>query len=196
MAISTLRRKRSRPVRFTGDFANSARKPASSSRARSARLRRLQRGARRELRFAAQLRELVPGADREAVVAAVDAVAHGAAELARDRSLVLDGEIGDAAPRIEPVGRREGRGRADVEAGPAGAAVVGARRHRAAVRAVVRIAPRKSHEPNSRETRLVCLPCQPSPAAIASGFSISGGGIDEHLHVAAGVARSASAPPP
>ena len=36
-----------------------------------------------------------------------------------------------------------------------------------------KIAPRNSHEPNSRETRLVCLPCQPSPAACASGFSIT-----------------------
>ena len=40
--------------------------------------------------------------------------------------------------------------------------------------AEVRIAPRNSHEPNSRETRFVCLPCQPRPAASPSGFSISG----------------------
>jgi hypothetical protein len=38
---------------------------------------------------------------------------------------------------------------------------------------VVKIAPRNSHEPNCRETRLVCLPCQPNPAAAASGFSIT-----------------------
>ena len=38
---------------------------------------------------------------------------------------------------------------------------------------VVKIEPRNSHEPNSRETRLVCLPCQPSPALAASGFSIT-----------------------
>ena len=42
------------------------------------------------------------------------------------------------------------------------------------ISAVVRIAPRNSHEPCSRETRLVCLPCQPRPAAAASGFSRSG----------------------
>ncbi len=36
------------------------------------------------------------------------------------------------------------------------------------------IAPRNSHEPNSRLTSTVCLPCQPIPAASASGFSISG----------------------
>ena len=48
------------------------------------------------------------------------------------------------------------------------------RRRRASSSAVVKIAPRKSHEPNSRLTRLVCLPCQPSPAASASGFSMTG----------------------
>ena len=37
MAISTLRTKRSRPMRLTGDLRNKARKPASSSRASSAR---------------------------------------------------------------------------------------------------------------------------------------------------------------
>ena len=36
IAISTLRMKRSRPMRLTGDFENNARKAASSSRARSA----------------------------------------------------------------------------------------------------------------------------------------------------------------
>ena len=107
IAISTLRTKRSRPMRLTGDLANSARKAASSSRARSASARRPQRVARGELRLAAGLRELVPRAHRQAIVAAVDAVAHRGAQLARDRALVLDGEIGDAAPRIEPVGRRE-----------------------------------------------------------------------------------------
>ena len=76
----------------------------------------------------AALRELVPRADGKAVVAAIDAVADRRAELERDRPLVLDGEVGDAAPRIEPVGRREGVGRADVEAGAAGAAMVVLRR--------------------------------------------------------------------
>ena len=39
---------------------------------------------------------------------------------------------------------------------------------------MVKIEPRNSQEPNSRLTRLVCLPCQPSPAFCASGFSITG----------------------
>jgi hypothetical protein len=38
---------------------------------------------------------------------------------------MLDGQIGDAAARIEPVGRGESRGRADIEAGAAIAAMVG-----------------------------------------------------------------------
>ena len=38
----------------------------------------------------------------------------------------------------------------------------------------MKIAPRNSQLPNSRETRTVCLPCQPRPAASASGFSITG----------------------
>ena len=54
------------------------------------------------------------------------------------------------------------------------------------IAASVKIAPRNSQEPKSRDTRLVCLPCQPSPAACASGFSITGGGVDEHLDLAAG----------
>jgi hypothetical protein len=39
---------------------------------------------------------------------------------------------------------------------------------------VVKIAPRKNQFPRSRPRRFVCLPCQPSPAAAASGFSITG----------------------
>ena len=42
------------------------------------------------------------------------------------------------------------------------------------IAAVVKIEPMNSHDPNSRDTRLVCLPCQPSPARAASGFSITG----------------------
>ena len=34
--------------------------------------------------------------------------------------------------------------------------------------------PMNSQEPNWRETRLVCLPCQPRPEACAKGFSSRG----------------------
>src|SRR6266852_1804857 len=89
---------------------------------------RMKRLARRELGLASLLRELVPRTHRQAIVAAVDAVAHRRAQLARDRALVLDRQVGDAAPRIEPVGRRKRRGRTDVEAGAADAAMIGLRR--------------------------------------------------------------------
>ena len=130
-------------------------------------------GARLQLRLARRLRELVPRADGEAIVAAVDAVADGLAELARDRALVLDGEIGDAAARIELVRRRKRVGRADVEAGAAGAAGIGLGRVR-----------RQRHPGDDRaeeqpgaefaadEIGVLALPAE--PAACASGFSISG----------------------
>ena len=96
--------------------------------------RRAQFVARGEFRLAAFLRELVPRTHGEAIVAAIDAVADALAEFVRDRPLVLDGEIGNAAPRIELVGRGKCRGRADIEAGVAGAAMIARRPRRAAVR--------------------------------------------------------------
>src|SRR5262249_17996734 len=69
---------------------------------------------RGEFALAAGLREFVPGAYRETIVATEDAIADRAAKLPRNRSLVLDGEVGDAAARIESVGRRKGGGRAHV----------------------------------------------------------------------------------
>ena len=47
------------------------------------------------------------------------------AQFARDRPGMLDREVGDAAARIELVRRREGLGRAGIEAGPARAAMIG-----------------------------------------------------------------------
>src|ERR1700730_982370 len=76
-----------------------------------------QRLARCEFGLAPGLSELVPRADREAIVAAIDAVADRLAEFARDRSLARDRQVGDAAPRIELVGRWKRRRWADVEAG-------------------------------------------------------------------------------
>jgi hypothetical protein len=77
-----------------------------------------------EGRLASHAGELVPRANSEAVVAAIDAIAHGAAEFTGDRALMLDGEVGNAAPRIETVGGGEGVGRTDVEAGAALAAMI------------------------------------------------------------------------
>ncbi len=64
-----------------------------------------------EGRFAGALRELVPGAGGETIVAAIDAIAEQRPQrLMNDRASCS--MIGDAAPRIEPVGRGESLGRA------------------------------------------------------------------------------------
>src|SRR6185312_6928786 len=77
-----------------------------------------------QFRFARDSREFVPWTDGEAVVAAEDAVAHRFAIRGRDMPFMLDGEVGDAGPRIELVGRDERIGRAHVEATAAGAAMI------------------------------------------------------------------------
>src|SRR5262249_67664 len=80
--------------------------------------------ARREFGLVTGLCVFVPRTHRETIVTAIDAIAHERTQLARDRTLVLDGEIGNAAPRIEPVGGRERRGRTDIQTGMAGAAMI------------------------------------------------------------------------
>src|SRR5262249_57439346 len=78
-----------------------------------------------ELGLVSRLRELVPRTHGEAIVAAVDTVAHERTQLTGDRPLVLDRQVRNAAPCIEPIGCRKRRGRADIEASAAIAAVVG-----------------------------------------------------------------------
>src|SRR5690606_18410572 len=73
-------------------------------------------------------RELVPGAGELAVVAAEDAVAHQRPQRLVDRALVLDGQVADAAARVEQVGRHDRAGRAHLDAARAAAAVRGGRR--------------------------------------------------------------------
>ena len=70
--------------------------------------------------------ESVPRARELAVIAPVDAIAHGTAQLDRDCALELDREVGDAAPCVQPVGRDDGAGGAGRDAGAAAAAVSGA----------------------------------------------------------------------
>ena len=55
-------------------------------------------------------RELVPGTGQLAVVAAVDAITDGAPEFRGDGAFEFDGEIGDAAARVQPVGGDDGAG--------------------------------------------------------------------------------------
>src|SRR5256885_3316395 len=67
-----------------------------------------------EIRVRGRARELVPRTHQLAVVTAVDAIADRLAQLNRNGAVVLDGEIGDAAPRIQPPGgddRTGGAGR-------------------------------------------------------------------------------------
>ena len=114
-AIRQLRTNRSRPMRLIGEPENSRAEPRVVEREQLGQPRRGQLGARQERAVARGARgELVPRAHREAIVAAVDAVADRLAEFLRDRPLVLDRQVRDAAPRIEPVGRGEGVGRAGV----------------------------------------------------------------------------------
>src|SRR5262249_31968969 len=72
--------------------------------------------------------ELGPGAYGQKIVAAEDAVAHGRAELRRDVPFMLDGEVGDAGPRIELIWRQKRIGRTHFEAAPARTAMILLRR--------------------------------------------------------------------
>jgi len=83
-----------------------------------------------EAGLARDRRELVPRADGQAVVAAVDAIAHRDPKLHREGAGELVVEIGQASPRIELERSGKGVRRADVETGAAGAAMFAARRIR------------------------------------------------------------------
>src|SRR4029450_7627039 len=74
--------------------------------------------------------ELVPGTDGKTIVAAIDPIANGGAQSARDRAFMFNREIGDAPSRIEAVWCRKRRRRTNVEAGPTTAATVGVGRIR------------------------------------------------------------------
>ncbi len=161
-------------MRLIAEPAKRARNPASSSAAKLGERRCDPVRARAELGMRRSAREAVPRADGEAVVAAIDAVAEFFPQLVRNRPFVLDGQVGNAARGIEPIGRREGIGRAHRQAARTGAAAVGVRRIGRDLRASCRSSPRNSQEPKRRDTRFVCLPCQPIPARCASGFSITG----------------------
>ena len=87
-------------------------------------LRRAQTVALVKVRQGAALRELVPRADQLTVVAAVNAVAHQGAQLQRYRPVVLYGQVGNAATRIQLVRRDDGLRRASADTGIATAAVI------------------------------------------------------------------------
>src|SRR4028119_645743 len=93
-----------------------AQEPLLAPRPEPEQRRLRERGPCREVLDRGGPRVLVPGADELAVVAADDAVADGPAEFERDRSLVLDRQVRDAAPCVEAVRRDDGLRRADVDA--------------------------------------------------------------------------------
>src|SRR5690606_27830286 len=87
--------------------------------------RRRQLGPRQErLVPRGGLRELVPRANGQAIVAAVDAISDPRAEFVRDRPFKLDRQIGNAAPGIELERSRESLGGASILAGRAGPATL------------------------------------------------------------------------
>src|SRR2546425_11621578 len=77
----------------------------------------------RKVIFPGNPREPVPWADRLAIVAAVDPVADQRAQLFGNRALVLDGQVRDAAPRVELVRSADRLGGAYVDAFLTGSAV-------------------------------------------------------------------------
>ena len=135
-----------------------------------------------ESRLARSLRELVPGASGETVVAAENAIAHGLAELRRDVTLMLDGEVGDAAARIDLIGRRERARRADVETPSAAAAMILFRLVR---RNHGRREDRADEEPGAEfardKVRVLSLPAETCRGG--KRLLHDGGGVDEHLHL-------------
>jgi hypothetical protein len=160
-ATAMLRSQRSWPMRRIGEPARRSLK--SLSPRRTVRPALPGRGrARREITFARQRREAVPRAGELAVVAAVDAVAQQRPQRLGMRALELDGQVGNAAPRVEPIGRDDGAGRAGVDAGAAGAAVVGDRRIGRQRQVGEQISPRKKYEPAVaiEQQRVLAAPAQ------------------------------------
>src|SRR4029077_5886989 len=145
--------------------------------------RRAQYVARGELGFASLARELVPWTDGEAVVAAVDSVADCGSQFARNRTLVLNGEIGNAAPGIELVRCRKCRGRTNIQARAACSATIGLGR---ICRHVERRENRAEEKPGPEFARnkicMLALPTQTTACSKRLFHDCSR--IDENLHVA------------
>lgn len=81
-------------------------------------------GAGRGFHERACAREAVPWTGCEAIVAAVNAVADGGAELLGNGALEFDGEVGDATSGVELEGGGDGGGGTGLDASSAGAAAV------------------------------------------------------------------------
>ena len=64
-------------------------------------IRRFQSGAAMLRHHRTRPRKTVPRTDRQAIVASENPVAHGRAQFHRDRAFQLDGQIGNAAARVQ-----------------------------------------------------------------------------------------------
>ena len=148
--------------------------------------RRAQRVARRKLGLASLARKLVPRADRKAVVAAEDAVAHRGTQFAGNRPFVLDGEVGNAPSCVELVRRRESRSWANIETCPATAAAV---RFRGVSRQIERCEDRAEKQPGAELARdQVGVLALPSKSGMGGKRLLHDGrSVDEYFHVSAGV---------
>ena len=134
-AIRQLRMKRSRPMRLTGEPEKKLRKAASSSVSRKSSRGSVRSSRALQLHLAAQRRQTCSTGRRPDNRRSHRCGCRSRCGIRRSISaLVLDGQIGNAAPRIDLVGCGKGIGRAGVQTGPAGAAMVALRRVRAADR--------------------------------------------------------------
>jgi len=96
--------------------------------------------------------------------------------------LVLDGEIGDAARGIEPIGRGKGCGRADIEAAPALAAAIVVRRGGRQLECQIDLAEEKPGAEIARdEVGVLALPAE--PGGCGERLFHHRRGVDEHLEL-------------
>ena len=99
----------------------------------------------------------------------------------RDGALVFDRQIGDAAPGVEPVGR--GKAPSDRRPGRRGTGRNGRlARVRRQFEGGATARPGTATSRSARDTRLVCLPCQPMPAACGQRLFHHRRGVDEQLY--------------
>ena len=75
--------------------------------------------------FCRWLRELVPGAEQLAVVAAIDSVAHRFSKLDGNAAVQFDGQVRDTTTCVEFIRRNDRSRWADIDAGTTSATVRG-----------------------------------------------------------------------
>ena len=171
-----------------------AHRPAGKHLSESGIIQRQQIGQRRHLAGAMKFRLggafgiFVPGADGKAVVTAENPVADGGPERSRDLTLVLDRQIGDAAPRIELIGRRKGIRRAGIEAFRAGPAMIGLGAVGCQLGTCQDGAQKQPGAVLARDKiGVLALPAR--PGLCGQRLFHQRGGVDKHLHIRAAFRR-------